>query len=212
MGENWEQITSDLYNKINPIGGRICSQIDSSFIYKKRLGNVWLEFDMNDFEYIDPFYGQQKSTSLFKIEVNLWDYIEPINITNIRQIEDLTLNCDIKDRIGVFSNSLHFTVPLLQFGKVYKNEIKVFLEYCLTNSDSYGYMTGKIEDHIQAKGRIEVDLTIKELQLLAQDLNEARAISENLTKDVYNVEAIKEATDLNWSSPNYNCYYVPYKN
>ena len=127
MDDNCEQITCDLYSKIKPIGGRLFSQINSTYSYKKRLGKVWIEFDMNEFDYLDPFYGEQKSTAPFKTEISLWEYIEPLNIDNIFNLENLVLNCEAKDRIGAFSNSLHFTVPILKFGRINNNQIDIFL-------------------------------------------------------------------------------------
>jgi hypothetical protein len=211
MGGNWEDITSDLYAKIKPIKGRVFSQVGYYFISKKKLCNIWLEFDMNEFEYVDPFYGLQKSTAPFNMQISLWDYIEPLNITNIKQLANLQLRCSPKHRIGAFSNSLHFTIPILKFGVLEKGTIDLYFEYSLTNSDSYGYMTGNIDDHLTKKGAIQMKISIEELQILATNLEQALDIAGKLDAEVYKINEVREATDLNWSSPNYKGYYVAYK-
>lgn len=211
MGEAWEEITTDLYSKIRPTGGTVYSQVDAGFISTRKLGNIWLEFDINEFEYTDPFYGVQKSTAPFKMQVNLWDYITPLQITSIRQLGNLELKCDPKDKIGAFSNSLHFVIHHLKFGPVEQDSIGLYYEYSLTNSESYGYMTGTIDDHITKRGVVEVKMNIKEMLVIATDINQATAIAAHLDGDVYDVKAVREATDLNWSSPNYKGFYVSYK-
>jgi hypothetical protein len=210
MTENWEQITSDLYNKINPICGYIYSQVDIGYIGREKLCNIWIKFDMNEFEYLDPFYGLQKSTAPFKMYFNLWDYIEPLNFNNILALEDLQLNCSPHDRIGAFSNSLHLIIPLIKFGLIKKNKIDLYFEYSITNSESYGFMTGSIEDHLTKRGTVHMQVNIKELQIVAKDVQQALFISGRLNKEVYKIEDLKEAKDLDWSSPNYKVYCVSY--
>ena len=211
MGEAWEEITTDLYSKIKPIGGTVYSQVDAGFISTRKLGNIWLEFDMNEFEYTDPFYGEQKSTDPFNMQISLWDYIAPLNITSIRQLENLEIKCDPKDKIGAFSNSLHFVVHVLRFSPIKQDRIVVYYEYSLTNSESYGHMTGTIDDHLTKRGVVEATLFIKELQIIATDITQAMGIAGCLTSEVYESRAVREATDLNWSSPNYKGFYVSYK-
>lgn len=211
MEHSWKDITSDLYSKIKPIGGTLNSQIDQSFKSRRSIENFWLEFNMNDFSYFDPFYGEQKSTSPFKMTIELWDYMAQLEINSVFELENLVIEGGKEDRIGAFSNSLHFTVPKLKFGSIVNLTIEVEVEYSLTNSESYGMMNGTIKDHINERGKFLTDLSIKELQVLVPNNTEPLEIAKFLDNNIYEPKLIRLAEDLNWSSPNYKGYYVPYK-
>ena len=211
MEQNWKEITTDLYSKIAPIGGVLHSQIDNSFPRTKKILNIWIEFQMNDFIYNDPFYGEQKSTDPFNMCVELYDYTSSLEINSIYDLQGKTIEGKKEDRIGSFSNSLHFTVPSLRFGKIDNSEIEVHLEYSLTNSESYGMMNGSILDHIQDKEIIKTKLLVKELVLVCPNELEPKEIAKYLDSSSYDYTKIELATDLNWSTDRSKGFYVKYK-
>ncbi|GEM_PF-3852169 len=211
MEQNWKEITGELYSKIAPVGGVIHSQIDNSFPRTKKIFNIWIEFQMNDFEYNDPFYGQQKSTAPFNMSIELYDYIAPLEISSIYDLQGKTIEGEKEDRIGSFSNSLHFTVPSLKFGNIDNSKIEVELKYSLTNSESYGMMSGGILDHIQDNGIIKTSLQVKELVIVCPNELEPIEIAKHLNPSVYDSNNIELATDLNWSTDHSKGFYVRYK-
>lgn len=162
MEHDWRVITSDLYAKIKPIGGTLSYKIGSDFRLEETIKDLIVEFEMNDFMYMDPFYGEQKSTAPFKMFIELGEYISTLKLKSIYEIENVLIKGKPEDSIGAFSNSLHFTVPHLKLGVIKDLTIEVYMEYSMTNSDSYGMMTGYIKDHISQKGSFKTTLAIKE--------------------------------------------------
>jgi len=208
---DWKKITDDLYEKISPINGVLNSQIDSSFIREQRINSLWIEFDMNDFMYEDPFYGEQKSTAPFRMNVNPLDGENIFKIKHIQDLEGLLIEDSRTNLKGAFSNSLHFSAPVIKFGKIEGNKIEFEMEYCLTNSDSYGMMTGSLEDHIKSSGRIKIDLTIHDMLILVNKGRNVQNILNSMNPNIYDLKSAKEATDTNITYRNYNQYRVPYK-
>lgn len=211
MSHDWKEIVTDLYEKISPISGNLNSQIDNSFISKRKLENVWVDFEMNDFMYLDPFYGEQKSTAPFRMNFSLWDILGNEKIETIFDIENLELNLDKKSFIGAFSNSLVFSVPFLRFGKIDGYHVPFEMEYILSNSDSYAMMTGTADDHIALSGRISLKLEIKELLILIRKGDNPINIARYLDKKRYNLKGIREAKDTGIEYHDYDLFWISYK-
>jgi len=210
MEHNWKEITSDLYDKINPVGGFIYSQIDQSFVSRKTIENIGLEFQMNEFNYLDPFYGEQKSTAPFNMSIELWDYMAPLKLKSIFEIENLIINGKIDDRIGSFSNSLHFTVPRIKFGKIENLKIEVEVNYCLTNSDSYGMMNGSLNEHVTKNGSFKTLLEINELNIIVPKHRNPMDLVKELDPKFYNWKMVKLVENPKGRSKNHKRYFVPY--
>lgn len=211
MEHNWQDITEELYKKINPLSGEIFSRIDERFDRKKKITDAWVEFDMNEFIYNDPFYGEQKSTAPFRMNFGLWGFLEDLNWDSILQIENQIFCGEKEDKFGSFSNSLHFTIPEMKFGKVNKDKtIEFEMEYSITNSESYAMMKGTIKDHIQKSGHIKTVLKIKDLVIDKPNSKNVDKVLNNLNPKYYDTSRMYKATDLNWSRPDYITYYIPY--
>ncbi len=211
---DWKKITDDLYKKISPLRGFLNSQIDRNFITEQKIKSLWVEFDMNDFIYQDPFYGEQTSTSPFPMYVNPFEVEEAEKRVEIRHIQELEGKIieDSRTNIkGAFSNSLDFTAPLIKFGKIKHNKIEFEMEYCLTNSDSYGMMTGTKEEHVKTNGIIKMDLDIKEIIILVSKADDLREILKSMNPNIYDLESSKEAIDTKITYTNYTQHRVPYK-
>lgn len=210
MDHKWEDITQHLYDNIKPISGRLISLVDRGVKNKGKVENIWIEFEMNEFMYEDPFYGYQSSTSMFKMNIELWTYIERLRLKSIFELENLIIFCDKKDRIGAFSNSLNMTVPKIKFGKIQDYSLPVIVEYCMTNSDSYGMMTGTIDDHITCSGLFQVTLEIEDLILLLPKNIDPSDYSKYLDKNIYNSGNIRISEDLNHDHNQSIYYRIPY--
>ncbi len=211
MEHNWKEITEDLYEKIAPLRGEIYSRINEHFDRNKKITDAWVEFDMNDFIYNDPFYGEQKSTAPFRMNFGLWNILEGNNYESILQIENQTFYGDKEDKFGSFSNSLHFTIPKMKFGKLNNDKTIDFeMEYSLTNSDSYAMMNGTIKDHIQRSGKINTVLKLKDLIIDKPNSRSIDKVLNCLNPKYYDPSRMYEATDLNWSRKDFTSYYIPY--
>ncbi len=211
MVHKWQDITSDLYNKIKPLGGDIYSRVSRDYIRNKRIEDIWVEFDMNDFIYEDPFYGEQKSTAPFRMNFSLWDLLGDVRLGSVLQLEHKTFHGGSEAKIGSFSNSLHFTIPEVTFGKLSPEKtIAITLTYSLTNSDSYGMMDGSLKEHIQTSGSFSTVLKCKELLVRKPDSKNIDSLLKAIDKKHYDVSRMYEATDLYWSSQNNTSYYIPF--
>lgn len=147
---------------------------------------------MDDFMYQDPFYGDQKSTAPFRMYVNPLEGESGIQITHVQELENKEI---IDSRIylkGAFSNSLHFSAPLISFGKIKENyKIEFEMEYCLTNSDSYGMMTGTIDDHSQSSGKIKLDLEIRDMLILVRKGRSVNEVLNSMNPYIYDLKAVR---------------------
>lgn len=209
---DWKTITGDLYNKIKPISGDLISRIEPDFIRSQKINSIWIEFDLNDFFYEDPFYGEQKSTSPFRMHVEPFQGQRSIDITHIQELENKEIEAPRTYIKGAFSNSLDFSAPLIKFGKIIEDKIEFEMEYCLTNSDSYGMMTGTIDDHVKTSGTIKLDLKINGMLILISKNKDVRPVLKSMNSNIYDLKSAHIATDTNVSFPNYDQYRVPYKN
>ena len=73
--QKWQEITGNLYRQIKPTGGKIYSRYSNSLNKRNIIDEAWVEFEMNEFKYIDPFYGEQNSTSNFRMNFSLSDFL-----------------------------------------------------------------------------------------------------------------------------------------
>jgi len=210
MEPKWINITNDLYEKINPIGGEITSRIDKSFIRNHRITNAWVEFDMNEFIYEDPFYGEQKSTAPFRMNFSLSDLIDT-KLESVLQIENQIYEGNAEELIGAFSNSLHFTIHQVKFGELSEGQKVDFeMTYSLTNSDSYGMMDGTLKDHIENKGTIKTPLVLKDLLISDHGISNLNDVLKHLNPKLYNINGIYESEELNNPELDYKTYCIPY--
>ena len=197
--------------KISPINGDLSSRIDSNFMREQRINSLWIEFDMNDFIYEDPFYGEQKSTAPFRMNVNPFETENGIEIKHIQNLEGMIIEDSRTNLKGAFSNSLHFSAPVIKFGNIDGNKLEFEMEYCLTNSDSYGMMTGTREEHIKSSGQIKLNLTIHDMLILVHKKRDVQGILNTMNPNIYDLELAKKATDTNVTYRDYDQYRVPYK-
>lgn len=202
---DWQELLLDLYQKISPVGGRLTHRITNDFIYDKKIKHIWVEFELNHFKYFDPFYGEIESSFNFQMFISF-------NFTTIDSVYDLE-NRVIKENgfIGSFSNSLSFAVPSCEFGAINTNGTIPFkMNYNLTNSDSYGCMSGTFEDHSTFTGYLETNLKIRDLLISVHKKNESLAsILKQLNPNFYLINKYSDAKNLEWVSENYNDYAIP---
>jgi hypothetical protein len=209
---DWKVITDDLYKKIDPVRGDLSTRIDSRYPTDKTISTIWVEFDMNEFTYLDPFYGEQKSTEPFRMFVNPFETEKPMEeIRSLYELEDKVIEDTPTNTKGAFSNSLHFSAPYIQFYKIKQRRIGFKMEYCLTNSESYPMMTGAIKDHIQAKGTINLELQIKELLIVVPKQKNVWDIVNHLDTNIYDLDSTHLAIDTGVTYGDYNEFRVAYR-
>jgi hypothetical protein len=157
---DWKEIVIPLYEKIKPIGGTLSYGVASSNDLIK-----WISvgFHLENFKYLDPFYGEQEEKDKFEMYFNFYDVEKNFNFLKINEIE----NKEYKfSTVGAFSNSLDFLIPYCKFGTINDNNIEFTMKYILTNSDSYGMMSGDITEHSTIRGNLNVILEIKMYSLI----------------------------------------------
>ena len=210
----WEEITEDLYSKINLTGGKLFSKISTgstTFESRNWIDNIWVEIYMNDFTYIDPFYGETTVNSKFETFFELYDVVTDHKFDSILKIEKLEFQNENEMINGSFSNSLDFLVRRFKFGEINNWEIDVEIEYSLANSDSYGCMTGTVKDHLTKSAIIKTKLEVNQLELECPNDQDPFEAAKHLNWEIYNPELVRPALDLNWSSEFSKGYTVPYR-
>ena len=208
---NWKEVVADLYKKIKPVKADLIYQIDSSFIRDRRIAHMWIEFEMNDFNYVDPFYCEQNSKKMFRMNVSLSQQINELNVTSIYGLENLSIKKNEKNLIGVFSNSLHFSVPEIHFGSLQENKMNLEMEYVLTNSPSHGNMTGTFKEHAQLSCKINTILNIKALIIITDKRENVQEIAAYLDPNFYDIQNIRSAGNPILSTSKTEKYWVPRK-
>jgi hypothetical protein len=208
---DWKKITNHLYENIKPIDGRIHSYINDSYNSGIQFSDFWIEFDMNEFNYVDPFYGESKSTDPFNMNVDLLNVASQYNIQEINEFEKLTFENSENGFYGAFSNSLHVVPKFLKFGEIKGDRIEFEMSYSLTNSDSYGMMNGTLEEHMKLSGTIKIPLKICELIVRTHNKTNLRNIISNLNSNIYDLESIKCIRESNEYEPEED-HIICYKN
>lgn len=188
---NWKTVTTHLYKNIAPIGGKVYSTVNDSYRPGIQFSGLGVEFDMNDFIYEDPFYGEQKSTAPFKMNFDLLEISNQFQIKEIKHLEGLVYKNVRYKRLGAFSNSLDVIPRNLKFGKIAGDQIDFEMSYTLTNSDSYGMMDGTLEEHLKASGNITLPLTIGNLQLNVQKEDGLKKLLSGLNPNIYDLKSVK---------------------
>jgi len=207
----WEEITQDLYSKISPTGGKLCSKISNGYKTRNWIDNIWVEIYMNEFAYNDPFYGEIQSKSNFTTFFNLSDLVTELKFESILDIQNLEFDGEGDYLNGGFSNSLNLLVTKLKFGEIKDWKINMKINYSLANSESYGYMTGTVKDHLTKSGKIETKLDVRELELVCLNEKDPYEDAKYLNWRIYNPEKLRLAPDLNWSSDHSKGFYIPYR-
>ncbi|HMG14553.1 MAG TPA: hypothetical protein VK590_03835 [Saprospiraceae bacterium] len=187
---NWKKITNHLYQNIKPIDGRIQTRIDDSNNTGIQFSNFYIEFDMNEFMYEDPFYGEQASADVGMF-MELIDFSTYYKIKEINELENKYF--ENKDYIlnGFFSNSINIIPKYLKFGEINDDRIEFEMNYSITNSDSYAMMNGTYDEHMIPSGTIKLTLKICELVLLAKNETDLKKLTEKLNPDIYDLQSIR---------------------
>jgi hypothetical protein len=203
---NWKNLCEYLYENINPQTGVLHSYAYNQY-QGKQIINFYLEFDMNEFIYDDPFYGEQSSTSMFKTNFELMEITQRSLITDINEFGNLNITFEEKEKFGAFSNSLHLVPHKIKFRAMGLDKLNCEIEYSITNSDSYGLMDGSFEEHIQLSGTIKSELTIAELTINCTSEDELKKTISQLNHEVYDVNNIELLDESEYSKS----YKIGYK-
>lgn len=208
---DWKIVTENLYSKISPKTGEISHYIGSDIISRKYIEGISIEFDVDEFIYTDPFYGEIKSTSNFKMNIQFDGNFEEFRIKSIGDLENKELKFSETFPIGSFSNSIHFTVLDCKFGSIRADAIAISFNYILTNSDSYPMMTGTYEEHSTKHGRIESLLKFNPVRIHTRRTNnQLNEIIKELNPKHYELSKCQEEI-YQGANQDYQYYLIPVK-
>jgi hypothetical protein len=188
---DWKKVTSHLYSNIKPVGGRLRTIISDYYNSGIQFDSLWVEFDMNEFFYEDPFYGEQKSTDPFNMNVDLMDIAYKNKLRELHEFEGRMFVNNEDSIEGGFSNSLDVVPKYVKFHAIEGNKIGFEMKYSLTNTDSYGNMDGTKEEHLQSSGSIAVPITISDLEIRIYKEGGLKKILRKLNPDIYDLDSVK---------------------
>ncbi|MFT4762513.1 MAG: hypothetical protein ACI9XO_003202 [Paraglaciecola sp.] len=207
----WKKILPELYQKIRVKGGRVEHQLTNNRGIEHQIEEIIIYFEIEDFEYEDPFYGIQNACGNFEMEVDLLFCLEEFEINSIFELEDRNFIFPTENLIGSFSNSIHFSVINCQFGKIKDGKIDFEMIYILTNGDSYSFMDGTFKDHATINGKIKTKLILNSLIVAVSKMKNASGIFNRINKADYRIDEMKEAPGLDFHYDRYDVYEIPIK-
>jgi hypothetical protein len=187
----WKKILPELYQKIRVKGGRVEHQLTNNRGIEHQIEEIIIYFEIEDFEYEDPFYGIQNACGNFEMEVDLLFCLEEFEINSIFELEDRNFIFPTENLIGSFSNSIHFSVINCQFGKIKDGKIDFEMIYILTNGDSYSFMDGTFKDHATINGKIKTKLILNSLIVAVSKMKNASGIFNRINKADYRIDEMK---------------------
>lgn len=203
---NWKKLCTYLYENINPQSGTLHSYVNNQYNGGQFI-NFYLEFDMNEFIYEDPFYGEQSSTSMFKTNFELMEVSKSRHISDIVEFQNLNIIFEQKRKFGSFSNSLHLVPHTIGFNDINNGKLNCGIEYSIVNSDSYGMMDGSFQDHISLQGTIHSELEIAKLVVNCKSREELKRIIAQLNTHIYDINSYELFQKTQYS----NSYRINYK-
>lgn len=208
---DWRIATDPLYKNISPKTGTISHFINNDIIHRKYIDSISIEFDVDEFIYTDPFYGEIKSTNNFKMNIQFDGNFKDFKISSIGDLENKHLDFCETFPIGSFSNSIHFTVMNCRFGSIKSGRIMISFHYVLTNSDGYAMMDGTYEEHSSKRGIIEATLTFNPVRIHThRNNNKLNEIIKELNPSHYDLPNCNEKI-YEGSNQDYQYYYIPVK-
>ena len=131
---DYQKTLPQITNNIKPISGNFFHNFNLG--YNNGLANsLGVEFILQPFDYVDPFYGNINSKSNFNMFFETSPHEEKITIKNPYEIQNMSYDFQNDPIRGGFSNSLDFNVTKCQFGNIEKLMIDFVMEFYLTNSN-----------------------------------------------------------------------------
>ena len=206
----WKPIIEPLLEKLNPIGGRISHRISPNILRTKIIDSIWVEFQFESYNYIDPFYGETEAPGNFDTFFETTAYEKRIPVTDILQIENQFYDFEKNPMTGNLSNSIDLKIQYCKFGKIRNRQIEFEMKFYLTNSDSYGMMNGTEEEHSSLTKVINVKLDFQKLKIESRKTNEEYNVSNFINSEVYDLKLLEKTDEINWRE-NRKYYCVPIK-
>lgn len=143
----YDSYLPDFLRLLQPIGGKMTFFASNAPADGGFFKSLSLDIECAPFAYRDPFYHELpiEPRSLYIYE------LEKLEGKNLNDPYDFVgFVCETPDALmptGYFSNSLDIVVRRYAFGDIRNGLIDVEITFFITNSDSYGTMTGSPEDH-----------------------------------------------------------------
>lgn len=182
---DWKPIVTHLYANINAVGGTLHHWLPNKLNSESTIRCISIGFFLENFVYEDPFYGSNEAKNNFEMFFEI-DSADPLSyLKTIRDVENKSFEFDKEERIGCFSNSLHFSVPYCKFGAINDGKIPFEMEYILTNSDSYGQMDGSFEEHSTLSGHLKTVLDVFGVRICLNDRQDIKSLLQFIDNTVY---------------------------
>jgi hypothetical protein len=198
MEKNYKEILEPLIPKMNFEGGRLTHRISKNLLGTVIIDSIWVEFKMENFKYLDPFYGESESNGNFNTFFETTNYDQRIVVDNILQLENKYYDFKTNPMVGSFSNSLDLKIEYCKFGKIEKGKIEFEMKYYLTNSDSYGMMNGSEDEHAEYHKTIKINLNFEDLIVQTVKTIEQESLDNFLDDNVYDLSTAEKYDEVNW--------------
>jgi hypothetical protein len=151
----------DFLRLLQPIGGKMTFFASNAPADEGFFKSLSLNIELEPFAYRDPFYGD---LPVEPRSLGIYDLGE-LERKNLRDPHDFVgFVCETPDALmssGYFSNSLDIVLRRYAFGGINKGLIDVEITFFITNSDSYGSMTGSPEDHARFQKTVALPVQIE---------------------------------------------------
>jgi hypothetical protein len=198
----------DLYAKIKPLSGVLRHWISPVPPEAQCIDALSVEFVLPDFSYVDPFYGEMQVNSNFQMFFETTDGDRLLTAKSIRELGNTTYRFEPGQLNGCFSNSLDFGITKCSFGAFAKEGIDLTLEYFLTNTESYGNMSGSLEEHAALRSEFTTWITFADVVLKDTREDKSVPLSAYVDAALFAPEKM-ELIDKKRNPRKYDCYSVP---
>ncbi|MEZ5043282.1 MAG: hypothetical protein R2828_25525 [Saprospiraceae bacterium] len=206
--KKWNEILPELYDKIQPNGGKLKHSIDKDYITDGLIQGIIVEFNEMNFEYNDPLYGETNAKNHFQTYFTFSSYEAKMKFKTIFDLEDKEIFLDQTESQGAFSNSFILVIPKLKFGRIIDGKIDIEVEYILTNGT--GLISGTFEEHSTLKGKIKTKLDIADLIIsIHKKYGNVEEVLKHIPENEYRKSEVKPATHANVIPSDYDLYQIP---
>jgi hypothetical protein len=126
------------------------------------LGYLAIVYEFDDGTYYDPFY-HWTDLAMRELCFESYDYVAYLRVASVADLAHKSFDFEDRTWTGIFSNSLDPVVRTVRFGAYSNGKIACALTFSLTNTESYGMMSGTLEEHLRSSKTIDMELTCLEL-------------------------------------------------
>lgn len=209
MYKDYKTIIPPILSQLNPNTGIIQHQISYTNSKESLIDYIQIEVIQEPFEYVDPFYGRIESLNPIEFFIQIWTEHENLKINTWKDFENLNLSV-FSESLGSFSNSIDIVPISLTMGEIRDGIITCRIEFYLSNSESYAYMTGERYEHSEFRSIVNLKLELAPMELIIDDSIESEKLVESLSAH-YDTENMSKIDKFTWRE-NEEIYQIKLKN